>query len=67
MRSLLVILFSLFSGLCFGQNEVPMADLMRSSGKIYVVVGVLLLVFIGILIFLISIDKKITQLEKEQQ
>lgn len=35
------------------------------SGKIYVVVGVIAIVFIGIVIYLVSIDRKVAKLEKE--
>jgi CcmD family protein len=42
-----------------------MADEMRSNGKIYVVVAVLVTIFIGILLYLIRLDRKITKLEKE--
>ena len=55
--------------LAFSQDfaeEVEMADLMRSNGKIYVVVAVLLVIFIGLAIFLISIDRKVARLEKEK-
>ena len=38
---------------------------MRESGKIYVVVGVLLIIFLGFTAFLIITDKKISNLEKE--
>ena len=41
-----------------------MADVMRSNGKIYVVVAVLAVIFIGIILYLIRIDRKISKLEK---
>ncbi|MBD78337.1 MAG: CcmD family protein [Crocinitomicaceae bacterium] len=44
---------------------VEMADTMRSNGKIYVVVAVLCLIFVGIVAYLISIDKKVGKLEKK--
>jgi uncharacterized protein YoxC len=37
---------------------------MRSNGKIYVVVAVLATIFIGLMIFLIRIDKKVQKLEE---
>jgi hypothetical protein len=40
---------------------------MRHNGKIYVVVGVLLIILIGVLLYLIRIDRKITTLEKENK
>ena len=48
------------------QNSVEMADALRSSGKIYIVVAVLLVIFSGIVVYLISIDRKISKLEKEK-
>lgn len=41
------------------------ADFMRSIGKIYVVVAVILVLFIGIFIFLINIDRKLSKLETQ--
>ncbi len=48
------------------QNTVGMADVMRSDGKIYVVLAVLLVIFSGIVVYLISIDRKISRLEKQK-
>ena len=42
-----------------------MADEMRSNGKIYVVEAVLVTIFIGILLYLVRLDRKITKLERE--
>lgn len=41
------------------------ADFMRSIGKIYVVVAVIVAVFIGIVVFLIYLDRKLTKLENQ--
>ena len=41
-----------------------MADALQQNGKIYVVVAVLLIIFAGIIIFLMGMDKKISKLEK---
>ena len=52
----------------FAQNgDVEMADTLRSSGKIYVVVAVLLIILTGLIIFLIRIDRKVNKLEKKNQ
>ncbi len=40
-------------------------DFMRSTGKIYVVVAVIIAMFIGIIGFLIYMDKKLTNLENQ--
>ena len=46
-------------------QEVEMADGMRADGKIYVVVAVLLVILIGLIAYLIIIDRKATRLEKK--
>lgn len=46
-------------------EEVEMADLMMQDGRIYVVVGVLLIILIGLLLYLISIDRKLGKLENQ--
>ncbi len=39
-------------------------DIMRSNGKIYVVMTVVVLIVVGLLLYVISVDRKITKLEK---
>jgi len=58
-----VFLISLTS---FGQESL-MATEMRSNGKIYVVVAVLLTIFIGLILFLITIERRVKRLEKNQK
>jgi hypothetical protein len=43
-------------------NTVEMADAMRQNGKIYVVVAVVLAILIGLFLYLIRLDKKISSL-----
>jgi hypothetical protein len=40
-------------------------DFLRSIGKIYVVVAVLVAIFLGIVIFLILLERKISKLETQ--
>jgi CcmD family protein len=47
------------------QEKVEMADVMRSNGKIYVIVAIILIVLTGLFVYLFSIDRKITKLEKK--
>jgi hypothetical protein len=42
-----------------------MADLMRSEGRIYVVIAVMLTILGGLLLYLVRLDRKISRLEKE--
>ena len=46
-------------------NEPEMADALRQSGKIYVVVLVLVIIVTGLLVYLIRLDGKVSRLEKE--
>ncbi|ARS37954.1 hypothetical protein CA264_18710 [Pontibacter actiniarum] len=47
------------------EAEVQMADALRQDGKIYVVVMVLLTVMIGLIAYLITLDRKVGKLEKQ--
>lgn len=46
-------------------SQPEMAEALRQSGKIYVVVAVIAVVLTGLLLFLISLDRKLSRLEKE--
>lgn len=48
-------------------TEVEMAGLMRSNGKIYVVVAVVLIILIGLLGYVFSVDRKLSRLEKQRR
>ena len=47
-------------------NSVDMADMMRSNGRIFVVVAVVVAILIGLILYLVRLDKKISKLEKEK-
>jgi CcmD family protein len=67
MKKLLVLLcFVLCNAAAFAQQatNVEMADTMRSSGKIYVVIGVIVIIFVGLAIYLFSIDRRLKKIEK---
>ena len=46
-------------------NVPEMADALRTSGKIYVVVTAVVIIVAGLLTYLISLDRKVSKLEKE--
>ena len=52
------------SAVCFAQGANPETDLMRSNGKIYVVVAVCVTILIGLFIYVFLLDRKISRLEK---
>ena len=59
-----LILFLLVSQVAIAQ-EPEMADAMRSNGKIYVVVGIIMIVLVGLIGYLFLLDRKITKLENK--
>ncbi len=67
LRFVVTIFFLIFSLCSFAQQKVEMADTMRSSGKIYVVVAVCLTILIGLFIYLVFLDRKISRFEKNNE
>ncbi len=68
---LITLYCMLISAVCYAQDtltsdEKPqMAVGMRSNGKIYVVVAVVVTILLGVVLYLINLDRKISRLEKE--
>ncbi|WP_205711120.1 CcmD family protein [Hymenobacter sp. HDW8] len=62
---LLTLLATIGQAVAQTANTPEMADALRQSGKIYVVVAVILIVVIGLIGYLISLDRKVSRLEKE--
>jgi CcmD family protein len=48
-------------------QDVEMADMLHENGKIYVVVGVIAIIFVGLVVYLVSIDRRLTKMEKEEK
>lgn len=48
------------------QPAVEMADQFRADGKIRVVVGVIVIIFVGLLVYMIRLDRKVKKLEEDQ-
>jgi CcmD family protein len=67
----LFLLFSLFSNLSVlaqdtaAAKTVEMADRFRADGKIYVVIAVLVTILLGLIAYVMRLDRKITRFEKE--
>ncbi|MBL7747790.1 MAG: CcmD family protein [Chitinophagaceae bacterium] len=62
----LLLLTTLLSVFAMAQDKKPeMADTMRSNGRIYVVVAVVLTILIGLILYVWRLDRKMTKLEKE--
>lgn len=66
MKKLLFLLIGLFCGIgAFARQEAPiMDDTFRSSGKIYVVITIIAIIFIGLAFYLFSMDRRLRKIEK---
>jgi hypothetical protein len=66
MKNILTFILFLLAipfNIAFANNDNP--DFMRSIGKIYVVVAVIITAFLGIAMFLIYLDRRISDMEKK--
>ena len=67
LRLITCIFLLIISSNIFAQTQpVEMADTMRSNGKIYIVVAVCLTILVGLFVYVFSLDRKISKIEKEQ-
>jgi hypothetical protein len=72
LRSFFLVISLVLSLLSHAQDSLTrekpqMAVLMRSNGKIYVVVTVLVIILAGLFIYLINLDRKLSRLEKNNK
>ena len=63
-RNLFVLTITLISGLD-ANAQVEMADNFRGEGKIYIVIGVILIILAGFFYLLFKLDARTKKLEKE--
>ena len=63
-RNLFVLMITLLSGFNV-QAQVEMADNFRGEGKIYIVIGVILIILAGFFYLLFKLDARTKKLEKE--
>lgn len=62
---LIIAFISTFGNFLQAQSASTKTDFLESTGKIYVVVAVLAVIFIGILFMMYSIEKRLAKIEKE--
>ena len=63
---LFVMVLILMAFPLWAQNgKVEMADTMRSEGKIYVVIAVILTILFGLIFYVWKLDRKITKMEND--
>jgi len=66
MKRLFGIITLLFYTLIIKAQGTEMADQMKSNGKIYVVIAVMLTILAGLVLYLFRLDRKISKLEKNK-
>lgn len=60
------IAFAMLSVFVNAQSTAPVnEDFMRSNGKVYVVMAVVVTIVVGLFLYLISLDRKISKLERK--
>jgi CcmD family protein len=64
-KFLLLLTLFVLATITTASAQPESGDFMRSTGKIYVVIAVLVIIFTGIVLFLINLDRKLSRLEKE--
>ena len=62
---LVAMLFCFVAANAQAGQDVEMADALRASGKIYVVVVTIVIVFIGLAVYLFSMDRRLRKIEKD--
>jgi CcmD family protein len=64
IAGLLVAVLLCFSAQAQAVTTNESTDFMHSNGRIYVVVAVVLAILLGLFLYVYSLDRKITKLEK---
>ncbi|MBC8052708.1 MAG: CcmD family protein [Sphingobacteriaceae bacterium] len=66
MKKLLSFFVLILITLRVSSQEIEMATGLRSSGKIYVVISVIAVIFIGLVFYLFTIDRRVKKLENKE-
>jgi hypothetical protein len=60
------IALAMLSVFVHAQDAAPKEDFMRSNGKVYVVLAVVVTIVVGLFLYLMNLDRKISKLEKSK-
>jgi cytochrome bd-type quinol oxidase subunit 2 len=63
-RLFTILLLLLSSQFLNAQTDSSLGNTMRSNGRIYVVVTVILVILAGLFLYLVRLDRKMSKLEK---
>lgn len=53
-------------GIAQSNDAINKGDVMRSEGKIYVVMAVVITILAGLILFVVRLDRKMARMEKER-
>jgi hypothetical protein len=69
INHLIAVLILMVCSTCLKAQGVPektgFDNMMRSNGRIYVVIAVILVILTGLILYLVRIERKVRKLEKE--
>jgi hypothetical protein len=61
----LAIIFTMYSAFGYAQTTESQKNFMTSNGKIYVVLAVVVTIVVGLFLYLMNLDRKISKLERK--
>ncbi len=65
MKRIISVWMTLLVAASAQAQDIEMADGLRSEGKIYVVVAILVVIVLGLIGYLVIIDRKTSRLERK--
>jgi uncharacterized membrane protein YcjF (UPF0283 family) len=68
IKKIILFISVFFAAALNAQTSAPvMADTLREDGKIYVVIGVIAMIFLSIVILLIMLERRLEKLEDKMK
>lgn len=62
---LFALIILMLPTLLYAQGDEKIGNTMRSNGRIYVVIVVILVILAGLILYLVRLDRKIAKFEKD--
>ena len=66
MKKSFAIVLTLFFGLLANAQQSKWTEQMNGTGKVFVVIAVMLTILAGLVLYLVRLDRKISKLEKNK-
>ncbi len=65
-KYILLLLLTFTAVFAKADTSVDLDEALRRDGKIYVVVSIICIIFIGLAVYLFTIDRRLKKIEKEK-